>query len=271
MWPPYNPEANELLDEALSRLKQEGGKRPDNFVRADLAEVVQSRYPRIAGLMGLKDEIKGFNRGIYAALSRDSHARLRTEIAALEFHEDGRVQVVPKKVDDVAKARTLLHCLETTLIEAVGAVSYLLDARQRAEAERRNATVADAIANLPSGFLPDLGLHLAKGGSESNAFHFTAIPVRKLGLLPDGSASWSANIRLGDEYYIGPFDVPADLRETLADTIGLERESLEPARRIVMHEFEAPPCVDVSCTIGDLQRNEKEAFRPFIVVRLVRA
>jgi hypothetical protein len=79
---PYNSQANELLDEGLSRPKQDGSKPPDNFVRADLAEVVQSRYPRIAGLIGLKGEIKGLNRGIYAALSRERHRTTPKQLMA---------------------------------------------------------------------------------------------------------------------------------------------------------------------------------------------
>ena len=79
--------------------------------------------------------MRDLNRGIYAALSRDSHARLRIEPAALTIQSNGRVRVIPRRVDETTRRHTLLRCLESSLTEAVGAVSYLLETRRLDEVE----------------------------------------------------------------------------------------------------------------------------------------
>lgn len=84
IWVPHNGQAEGLLADESARLKENGKKKPrppDNFMGKDLADVVQDRYQRVFGPAGLNDDVKQLNRGIYAALSRDSHARLRIEPA----------------------------------------------------------------------------------------------------------------------------------------------------------------------------------------------
>jgi hypothetical protein len=236
IWSPHNEQAQASLDDASSRLRDNGKKKPrppDNFMGQDLADVVQDRYPRIFGPAEIHSDVKQMNRGIYAALSRDSHARLRLEPAALTILPNGTVGVIPRRVDETARRRTLLHCLESSLTEAVGAVSYLLEARKRTDAEKRRSMADRAISNdLPLGFSPDLGLHLARSGGAGTAFHFQNVPIRKLGVLPDGTASWSANIVLADREYIATFDVPAVLRNNLARApLGSHRRCLRREAR----------------------------------------
>src|SRR5262249_44005538 len=122
IWIRYNGSAEELLVGESAHLKENGKKKPrppDNFMGKDLADVVQDRYQRIYGPAGIPNDVKQLNRGIYAALSRDSHARLRLEPAALTIRANGTVLVVPGPMDDTARRRTLLHCLESSLTEAV--------------------------------------------------------------------------------------------------------------------------------------------------------
>ena len=238
----------------------------------DLADVVQDRYPRIFGPAEIHSDVKQMNRGIYAALSRDSHARLRIEPAALTILPNGRVRVIPRRVDETARRRTLLHCLESSLTEAVGAVSYLLEARKRTDTEKRRSMADRAISNdLPLGFSPDLGLHLARSGGTGTAFHFQNVPIRKLGVLPDGTASWSANIVLADREYIATFDVPAVLRGDLARVIGISPVMLAPRGEILKHNLDGPSSVGLECALGDMQRNGKETFVPLVVKRVARA
>src|SRR3989442_49708 len=89
-----------------------------------------------------------------------------------------------------------------------GGLSYLLDARERADTERLQRIAAQATKeHLPPGFKPDLGLHLAHSGGGQTTFHFVDVPIYKLGVLPEGIACWSAGIVLGDREYIATFDV----------------------------------------------------------------
>lgn len=275
IWSPYNGQADEMLSDAGAHLRASGKKkprRPDNFMGQDLAVVVQDRYPRIYGPAGIPSDVKELNRGIYASLSRDSHARLRIELAALTVLPNGTVCVIPRRVDETARRRTLLRCLESSLTEAIGAVFYLLENRRRTDAEKTRSMAHHAIANdLHPGFAPDLGLHLARAGGAETAFHFQNVPIRRLGVLHDGTASWSANIVLADREYIATFDVPAVLRDDLAHAIGIEPATLAPNREIVKHNLDRPVTVGLECTLGAMQRNGKETFIPLVVRRVARA
>ena len=272
IWAPHNREAEQLLAAETANLKAIEKKRPDNFMGRDLAGVVQDRYQTIFGPAGISDDVRQLNRGIYAALTRDSHARLRIEPAAMTIRPNGTVRVIPRRVDDAARRRTLLHCLESSLTEALAAVSYFLEARSRADIERVRSMAAHApVSDLPAGFSPDLGLTLARGGGAETAFHFSNVPIRKLGILPDGTACWSANIALADREYVATFDVPATLSSDLADVIGLSLATLAPGCEIVRHNLDPPRLVSLESTLGEIQRNGNETFVPLVVKRLAPA
>jgi len=270
MWMPHNSEDEALLHGETARLKEKK-HGPDNFMRQDLAQIVQDRYPRVFKWSGVSiPEMRNLNRGIYAALSRESHAQLRVEAAALTISSGGIVEVIPPKIDQAAKRRTLLRCLECSLAEAVGALSYFVDARDRADAERfRRATSRDVREHLPPGFKPDLGSHLAQSGGRRTTFHFLDVPIAKLAVLPEGIACWSAGIVLSDHEYAATFDLPEVMLGDLAAAIGLSLALLRPTGEIRKHTLEGPPRVNVACTLGDVQRNAKEAFVPLIVSRVV--
>ena len=120
---------------------------------------MQERYTKIRPA-GIPSDFEQLNGGIYAALSRDSHARLRTEPAALTIQPDGTVRVTPRRLDETGRRRTLLHCLETSLTAPPARAPCLLDARSRIEAEKPRSLAGRAVANdLPRGVSPDLGLH----------------------------------------------------------------------------------------------------------------
>lgn len=271
IWTPHNEKANELLtreDACLMDLAKKKGRLPDNFTGRDLADVVQDCYKKIYG-PDVPRDLKQLNRGIYSALSRDSHARLRVEPAALTIQPNGTVRVIPHRVDETAKRRTLLHCLESSLKEAQSAISYLLDARRRADVEKlRSLAARAAVSDLLPGFSPDLGLRLAQLGGAKTVFHFRNVPILKLGVLPNGIACWSANIVLADREYIATFDVPALLRSDLARAVGVSPATFSPTREIVKHNVAGSPTVSLECTLGEVQHNGNETFVPLIVTRL---
>ena len=275
IWIPHNGAAEELLKSEGAHLKENRKKKPrppDNFMGKDLADIVQDRYSRMFGPDRIPRNVKQLNRGIYASLSRDSHARLRLEPAALTIQPNGTVRVIPRCLDESTRRRTLLHCLESSLTEALSAASYLRDARKRADAEKRQSMASHAIAGgLPSGFSPDLGLHLEHSGGAETAFHFQNVPIRKLGILPNGIARWSDNIILGDREYIATFDVPAVLCIDLAHALGVSSTMLEPNREVVKHNLDVPPIIGMECTLGEMQRSGHETFIPLVVKRIERA
>lgn len=271
VWAPHNRDAEALLREENTRLEENEKKhRTDNFMGTDLAPVVQARYDRVFKGSTLQADLQQVNRGIYAALSRDSHARLRIEPSGLKISANGIVEIVARAADDAGKRRTLLGCLETALIEATGALVFRLAARDRADAERlREGALAGATAQIPAGFTRDLGLHLTKDGGGKTTFHFLHVPVRTLGILPHGVVSWSSNIDLGDAEFMATFDVPRSLFGDLASALHVSPTLLRPSRNIVKHKFDVPPTVAVECTLGELQRNAEETFVPLIVTRVV--
>jgi len=269
IWTPHNDHAEALLNDAARQLDEHERKRPDNFVGRDLAQVVQERYPLLFGT--LSDDVKQINRGIYAGLSRDSHARLRIEPAGFTIRADGTVNVIPRRPEEEAQRSILLHCLGASVDEAVGALSYLLAARRRQGVERLRdvASAASAFKNaLPPGFRPDLGLRLAALGGAKTTFHFEHIPVSKLGILPDGTATWSANIVLDDGEYIAAFDVPRTLCGELAGAVGVPPSKLRPTGQLVKHLLDGSPTIAVECVLGDVQPGNGDTFVPLIVKRV---
>lgn len=269
MWAPYNEQADEILRAENALLEDSERKhRIDNFMGQDLAEVIDGRYPLFLGSMPMT-EMKKLNRGIYASLSRESHARMRVEAAAFTISADGTVQVVPRNIDETGRRQTLLGCLEASLNEAAGALSYFFERRQRLRAERmQRIAQAVPLAPLRPGFKPDLGLHLARNGGGRTTFHFLAVPIFKLGVLPDGSARWSANVDFGDGEYMATFDVPAPLRDELAACIGVSAETFQPSDRLVMHALKEPPRVGVECILGEMEQPAEEAFVPLVIKRV---
>jgi hypothetical protein len=270
IWIAHNKEAAQLLATESAHLDESAKKRPrpDNFMCRDLAAVVQERYERIYG-RAIPNDVKQLNRGIYAVLSRDSHARLRMDPEALTIQPNGTVRVIPRRADESLRRRTLLECLESSLTETLAAVSYLLEARRRTDAEALRSAAGRAISNdLPPGFSPDLGLRLAQGGGAGTVFHFRNVPIHKLGVLPDGTLCWSANIVLADREYIATFDVPAVLCGDLAGAIGISAVRLAPSREVVTHTLDGSCSLGLECTLGEMQRNGSEAFVPLVVKRV---
>jgi hypothetical protein len=269
IWTPYNSEADELLacaDSSLKETRGKNGRLPDNFMQLDLADVVQERYAKIWPKK-MPGEVKQMNRGIYSLLSRDSHARLRLEPAALTVGVDGVVRVIPRRVDERPRQRTLLRCLELCHYEAIGALSYLFAHRSPSSSRQHPPGSLSLGSALRHEFLPDLGLHVAGGVDRETVLRFTAVPIQRLGVLPDGTVSWSANRNIAGREYAATFDAPNALRTEMAEAIDIPEERLSPETR---HEI-GGRLVDVECKLGAMQRSENDAFVPFIVCKITTA
>jgi hypothetical protein len=266
IWSAHNKAAAQLLTTESASLDESAKKRrPDNFMCKDLAAVVQDCYARMYGPTAIPNEVKQLNRGIYAALSRDSHARLRLEPEALTFLSNGTVRVIPRLVDESLRRRNLLECLESSLAETIAAVFYLLETRRQTYAEALRSA-AQAISNdLPPGFSPDLGLHLAQCGGGGTVFHFRNVPLHKLGVQSDGTLLWSANIVLDDGEYIATFEVPVVLHGDLAGAIGISADRLAPSTEGVTHKLAVPCSLGLECTLGEIRRTGSDAFVPLVV------
>jgi len=271
MWAPYCPEADALLSSEATWLDKHFRKPPDNFLGRDLAEVVQERHARVFNAAeSLPAEVLSLNKGIYSALSRESHARLRLEPAAFIFGRDGTVEVLPRPIDEAGRRDTLRSCITMSLTEATGALSYRLSIRERDDVATRQAIASQILEALPPGFKPDLGLHLTRQGGSATTFHFLEVPIYKLGVLPEGLACWSAGIVIGDQAFIATFDVPATGLPDLAAAIGVPPQTLRPSAELVKHVLDGPPRVNVECRLGEVQRNIDQAFVPLVVRRVMR-
>jgi hypothetical protein len=261
-WSKHNEKAATFLRSEDAWLNQHKG--PDNFLKANLAAVVQGRRDRIFdGSRPFPEEIAALDRGIYAALSRESHAGLRMQPVALAVSFDGVVDVIPHPSDEAARRRTLLNCLELSLSEATGALSFLLRSRERDEAARLKATTANVSETLRPGFRPDLGLYLARAGA-TTCLRFPGVPVYKLGVFPDGTARWSANVVVDDREFIGTFEVPATMLGELAAALAIPASALQPACTLARHVLDGPPRITVDCILGQVQQNAAETFVPLV-------
>ena len=137
------------------------------------------------------------NRSIYAYLSRESHARLRVDPVGYRISPDGSLSIVQRQADEAEKHESALRCLDSSIAEAIGALSYFLDRSEREHAEEiRLAAMEAGKESLQSDFDPDLGLHLAGTGVGSALIEFSTVPVQNLAVLPNGTVAWSAGLRL---------------------------------------------------------------------------
>ena len=123
---------------------------------------------------------------------------------------------------------------------------------------------------LAPGFKPVLGLHLMRGGGASTTFHFSNVPVRKVGILPDGTVSWSSEITLEEQaLYIATFDVPQLLVPELQRALGVESGALTAGPQVRKHSLMQPRTVRLDCTLGAIQDSSGGSFVPLFVTRIV--
>lgn len=274
IWSSHNSEAEMILREENRRLDAfQKNRRPDNFMGEELAEVVQTRYPKLVPASGKPvPEIQTLNRAIYAGLSGESHARLRLDPAGLQIFGDGTVRVMPRKVDLRAKQEIVLGFLDTSLAEATAALEYLLkerDQQQRDETQHEANRLAQE--PLPPKFESDLGLHLMGSGGATTTFHFPSAPAQKLGILPEGTVTWSTGIKFGDKGFVVTFEVPPPLVAELAAALGIGPLELRPAAELRKHTLAEPTFIQLVCRLGQIQKNAVEAFVPLIATRVAQA
>lgn len=274
IWAVYNPDAEKILRDENAQLDafQKDHGRADNFMGRNIGKIVEERYSKLAVAFGKSAaELRELNSGIYAALSRESHAHLRVDPEALRVAPDGTVSIVPQKVDETSKNNLVLGCISSSLAEASAGLSYLVESRQRrrsAELEREAARLAET--PLAPGFKPDLGLHLMRCGGTSTRFHFSNVPVRKLGILPNGTVSWSGEITLGEqEVYIATFEVPQLLVPELERALEVESSALTPGSQAKKHSLMQPRTVRLDCTLGEIQTPSGDPFVPLLVTKIV--
>lgn len=233
---------------------------------------MEERYRKLDGALGKSAaELSDLNSGIYTALSRESHAHLRGELAALRVAPDGTVSIVPQKVDEASRNKLVLGCISSSLTEAAAALSYLVDSRKRQRAADLAREATRLIEKpLKPGFKPDLGLHLMRKGGTSTTFHFSNVPVQKVGILPDGTISWSSNITLGEqEVYIATFEVPLLLVPELQRALEVESSALAPGPQVKKHRLTRARTVRLDCTLGEIRNPSGDAFVPLLVTKLV--
>lgn len=131
---------------------------------------------------------------------------------------------------------------------------------------------AGRLAEMPQapGFKPDLGLHLLCSGGKSTTYHFSNVPVEKVGILPNGSVSWSSEITFGEqEVYIATFDVPQVFVPELQRALEVESSVLTPGLPVRRHRLMQPRKIRLDCTLGEIQNSSSGSFVPLSVTKIV--
>jgi hypothetical protein len=271
IWTAYKPDAEKILHRENAKLDQKNRGGADNFMGRNLGKIVEERYPKLALPFGKSAaELSELNSGIYAALSRESHARLRLDLAGLRVAPDGSVEIVSQKVDEAGKNKLILGCVSSSLTEARAALTCLIDGRKK-QRSTELAREAARLVQMPiaPGFKPDLGLHLMRGGGAFTTFHFLNVPIQKVGILPDGTVRWSGNITFEDqEVYIATFDVPQLLVLELASALGIEGGVFAPSRDVKKHTLTQPKTLRLECTLGGIEESSGGAFVPLSVRKM---
>ena len=274
IWAAYNPSAEKILRDENTQLDtfQKNRAGADNFMGRNIGRVVEERYPKLAFAVGKSAaELSELNAGIYAGLSRESHAHLRVDAAALRVEQDGTVSIIPGKADEETKNRLILGCVSSSLTEASGALSYLIGDRERrrsAELEREAARLS--AEPLAPGFKPDLGLFLMSRGGASTTFHFPNVPIQKVGIMPNGTVSWSSEITLEEQnVYVATFDVPVLLVPQLQKALALDSGALAPGSKLKKYALDQQRTVQLACTLGGIQNSSGGSFVPLSVSKIV--
>lgn len=268
VWRAYRPDAEVILGQEKERLHANEVKHgPDNFMGQDLARLVQERYPRALPAAGISlAELERMNRSIYAYLSRESHARLRVDPVGYRILPDGSLTIIQRRANDAEKQESALRCLDSSISEAIGALSYFLECRERERAEQiRLAAMEVSDESLPPGFDRDLGLHLAAVGVGNALIEFSAVPVHNLAVLPNGTAAWSAGLRLGGTVFLATFDVPSARVPDLARALAIPPATLRGTGALHKHSLPSPTRIAVQCKLGTVQRTDKQRFIPLVV------
>jgi len=129
-------------------------------------------------------------------------------------------------------------CLDSSISEAIGALSYFLERRERERAEQiRLAAMEVSEESLPPGFDRDLGLHLATVGVGNALIEFSAVPVHNLAVLPNGTAAWSAGLRLGGTVFLATFEVPSARVPDLARALAIPPATLRGTGALHKHSL----------------------------------
>lgn len=267
----HNPDAEMLMREENERLDTyERNRRADNFMNEDLGALVEARYPKLAAAFhGSVPQLQRTNQAIYAGLSRESHARMRVDPAGLTVTTDGAVRVIPRRVDEHARRKTVLGVLDSSIAEADAALGYLTQRRlQQQQEEIRLRAERLAQVPLPPKFRPDLGLHLMRSGGNETTFHFPDAFAERVGILPDGTVTWSASTTFGDQEFIATFDVPQALVLDLAKALAVEPRLLRAAKELRKHALSEPTLISLECRLGKVQTTNGETFVPLVATRV---
>jgi hypothetical protein len=270
VWRAYHPDAETILSQEKERLQTNEGKRgPDNFMCQDLARLVGERYPRaLPGMEMSPAEVKRMSRSLYAYLSREAHARLRVDPVGYRISPDGSLTIVQRQANETERRETALRSLDSSIAEAIGALSYFLERRDREHAEQTRLGAMEVTEeSLPPGFDRDLGLHLATAGVGDALIEFSAVPVYNLAVLPNGTAVWSAGLRLGGTVFLATFDVPTACVPDLARALAIPAAVLRGTGVLRKPTLPIPTRIAVQCKLGTLQRTDKQRFIPLVVER----
>jgi hypothetical protein len=165
----------------------------------------------------------------------------------------------------------ILGCVTSSLTEARAALSYLVETLQKHRlAELANAADHLTKRTIAAGFKPDLGLHLMRLGGAYATFHFSNVPIQKVGILVDGTVRWSGNIAFEDqEVYCATFDVPQGLVPELVSRLGIEDAVFAPSPELKKHTLALPRTLRLECALGEIEASPGDAFVPLLVKSIV--
>lgn len=159
-----------------------------------------------------------------------------------------------------------MGCLDSSISGAIGALSYFLERRERERAEQIRLGVMEVLEeSLPPGLDRDLGRHLAAAGVSNATIEFSAVPVYNLAVLPDGTASWSAGLRLGGTVFLATFDVPSARTADLARTLAIPPATLRGTDTLHKPTLPFPTRIAVRCKLGTVQQTSNQRFIPLVV------
>lgn len=271
VWQPYFPDAARVLAEANDGLKQQRG--PDNFIGRDLANELVGRYAKAATVLGgtAPDEAESMNRGVYAWLSREAHARIQLEPRSLRIDSDGHVDVASVERSPHKVRETLVVGIFGVLGDAEIGLRYRLIRRRAEHAAALAASITASTTALPDNFLPDLGLGLLRSGDGARSHVFLAVPVLIVTELVSNTFTTSLSLRHGERDYEATFDFKGAARDALAAILGSDNPAWRPiggpdvVRRL---DLESPLFVDITASLGTKHQTKDEMFVPLFVTRV---
>lgn len=275
-WENRFPTASEIvLSESENLIQQKKQRSPDNFLGMNMGDAVNKAYEIITAITKgcLPEDSVEINRKVYQSLCREAHACVRLEPRDIRIDADGFVEVEERIRERALVEEGVFVSLQTSLSEAIVAVEFRLMRRHLDHITQiRKTAIKTSTTDLPPSYLSDFGMYLVEHGTGGMSLIFPGVPLAHFRELPDGTLSSSVATGIPTEAYLATFDFKGTVRTKLIAKLQEEFPDSGigalKGNQSMQIDLPSPLYLNITATIGNIQKNGYEQFVPLVVLDL---